>query len=78
MVCGVIAYILALYAESVYQLVKDASAFGSAGIFVAVVFGLFTNLGGARSAVAALITGVAVWLWGAYVANLARGWCDCD
>jgi Na+/proline symporter len=67
---GVMAYLLALHAEGVYRLVEDASAFGGAGIFVVVVFGLFTRLGGARSAFAALIVGMVVWIFGTYVAKL--------
>ncbi|MCS6925296.1 MAG: sodium:solute symporter [Candidatus Binatia bacterium] len=68
-VCGGLAYLLALHAEGVYALVEDASAFGGAGIFIIVVFGLFTQLGGARSALAALVAGMAVWLYGTYIAG---------
>lgn len=67
-VFGVLAYLLALHAEGVYKLVEDASAFGGAGIFIIVVFGLFTRFGGARSALAALVVGMAVWLYGTYIA----------
>ncbi|MGH7504349.1 MAG: sodium:solute symporter family transporter, partial [Longimicrobiales bacterium] len=66
-VFGVLAYVMALYAEGVYALVEQASAFGSAGIFVIVVFGLFTRWGGAASAFAALAAGVTVWVVGSYV-----------
>jgi Na+/proline symporter len=69
-VFGVIAWALAMGAEGVYELVQQASAFGSAGIFVVVSFGLFTNWGGERSALAALVTGVVVWVVGAYVLDL--------
>ncbi len=64
---GVGAYLLALDADGVYDLVKDASSFGSAGIFVVFVLGLFTKIGGWRSAVASLTVGVLVWLAGHYV-----------
>jgi Na+/proline symporter len=64
---GVIAYVIALYAGGIYELVATASAFGSAGIFVVGMFGLFTNFGGARSAYAALIAGMVVWVAGEYV-----------
>ncbi|HYE65369.1 MAG TPA: sodium:solute symporter family protein [Pyrinomonadaceae bacterium] len=70
-VFGLVAYWIALYAEGIYQLVKDASAFGSAGIFIVVVFGLFTRFGGARSALAALLFGMAVWVYGKYVSGFA-------
>jgi Na+/proline symporter len=66
---GIIAYLLALRAEGVLDLVEQASAFGSAGTLVAVTFGLFTRFGGPRAALATLIAGVASYLlglvWGA-------------
>ena len=69
-VFGLLAYGLALQEEGVFALVEDASAFGSAGIFVAIVFGLFTPLGGAASALASLAAGVGTWIVGAYVLDL--------
>lgn len=63
---GVLAYVLALRAGSVYHLVEEASAFGSAGIFVSVTFGLFTRIGGAASAIAALVLGIAVYAGGSH------------
>jgi Na+/proline symporter len=69
-VFGVLAYVMALYAEGVYALVEQASAFGSAGIFVIVAFGLFTRWGGPASAIAALGAGVTVWVVGSYVFDL--------
>ncbi|MBW3571209.1 MAG: sodium:solute symporter family protein [Gemmatimonadetes bacterium] len=68
---GVLAYGMALYAEGVYALVEEASAFGSAGIFVALAIGLFSRWGGAWSAAAALLAGVVAWVLGAYVLDLA-------
>ncbi len=58
---------IALYAGGIYELVATASAFGSAGIFVVGLFGLFSNVGGARSAYASLIAGVVVWAAGEYL-----------
>jgi len=69
-VFGVLAYLMALQAEGVYALVEQASAFGSSGIFVVVAFGLFTRLGGPRSAAAALATGVGGWVVGHYLLDL--------
>jgi Na+/proline symporter len=63
---GALAYGIALYAEGIYQLVETASAFGSSGIFVVGMFGLFSNVGRARSAYAALIAGMVVWAAGEY------------
>lgn len=61
---GVIAYVLALRAEGVFHLVEQASAFGSAGTLVAVVFGLFTRFGGARTAMATILAGMVSYLGG--------------
>jgi Na+/proline symporter len=63
---GVVAYVIALHAEGIYELVATASAFGSAGIFVVGLFGLFSRIGGAPSAYAALAVGVIVWAAGEY------------
>jgi SSS family solute:Na+ symporter len=69
-VFGVIAYLMAFRAERVYELVEQASAFGSSGIVVVVLFGLFTRVGDHRSASAALLAGVLAWVVGAYVVDL--------
>jgi Na+/proline symporter len=63
-VAGALAWLLARHAESIYALVEQSSAFGGAGIFVVVMFGLFTRFGGAPAALAAMLTGIAVWLTG--------------
>jgi Na+/proline symporter len=65
-VFGLFAYVIALYAEGIYELVATASAFGSAGIFVVGLFGLFSRVGGAASAYAALVAGIVVWAAGEY------------
>lgn len=65
-VFGIAAYALALGAEGIYELVATASAFGSAGIFVVGLFGLFSRFGGATSAHAALAAGMLVWAAGEY------------
>lgn len=67
---GVIAYLLALRSTHISDLVELASAFASAGIFVALVFGLFTRLGGEISAFAAMATGALVWFVGAHVIEI--------
>jgi SSS family solute:Na+ symporter len=66
MLFGVIAYGLALRAEGVFALVEQASALGSAGALVTVCFGLFTSLGGPRTAAATLISGLVVYLVASY------------
>jgi Na+/proline symporter len=65
-VFGAAAYAIALGAEGIYELVATASAFGSAGIFVVGLFGLFSRVGGATSAHASLATGAIVWAAGEY------------
>lgn len=66
-IMGILAYVFAIHAEGVYELVKDASALGSAGIFVVVMIGVFSKWGGERSAMAALISGLVTWLMATYV-----------
>ena len=65
---GVIAYTLALHAEGVFALVEQASAFGSAGALVTITFGLFTSVGGPKTAIATLVAGLL-----AYLSALASG-----
>ncbi len=55
---GVIAYVLALNADSVYGLVVEASAFGSTGIFTCCVMGLTQNRGGPVTAGASMLVGI--------------------
>ncbi len=58
---------------------ETASAFASAGIFVVLVMGLFTTIGGTASAIAAIVAGAGIWLAGhnlweidtPYIAGLA-------
>jgi Na+/proline symporter len=69
MAFGVVAYVLALHAEGVFALVEQASAFGSAGALVTITFGLFTSLGGPKTAMATLLAGLLVYL-GALAAGL--------
>jgi Na+/proline symporter len=62
LVFGAIAYVQAVRAEGVFELVEQASAFGSAGTLVTVCFGLFTPFGGPRTAACTLLTGVVTYL----------------
>jgi len=64
---GIVATVVALLGDSVSALVHEASALGSAGILVAVVFGLFTRFGGAASALVALVGGAATYVTGVAV-----------
>ena len=59
---GLIAWALALSADGVYELVEQASAFGSSGMFVIVCAGLWTTrFGGPAAAASALVVGAGVW-----------------
>jgi len=58
---GALAWLLALGADSVFDLIEESSGFGSAGIFVCVSIGLFSRFGNGRAAVAALLAGAATW-----------------
>jgi Na+/proline symporter len=62
LVFGTIAYFQAVRAEGVFELVESASAFGSAGILVTAVFGLFTPVGGRLAAMSTLLFGLFVYL----------------
>ncbi len=64
---GIVAYVLALQAASIYELVVQASALAGAGIFVVVMFGLFTRFGGPRAALTALLVGLGTWVGGEYL-----------
>ena len=59
---GLLAYTLALRADGVFALVEQASAFGSAGVLVTIVFGLFTRFGGARTALSTLLAGMLTYV----------------
>ncbi|MBK9387080.1 MAG: sodium:solute symporter family protein [Planctomycetes bacterium] len=59
---GLVAWVLALRAEHIQELVEEASGFGSSGMLVAVLFGLFTRIGGKWAAYGALIAGLGVWV----------------
>ena len=61
---GVAAFFTAASGESIQGLVEIASSFGSAGIVVALMFGLHSRLGDERAAVAALLAGVAMSFFG--------------
>ena len=59
---GLAAWYLALASDSVLGLVEEASGFGSSGILVLLVFALWSTFGGALAALAALSSGVLVWI----------------
>lgn len=58
LVAAIICYVLALHAEGIYALAEAASSFGTAGILVITLMGLFTGWRHPAAATAALITGL--------------------
>jgi Na+/proline symporter len=68
---GLAAYALAMSRDGVYALVEESSAFGGAGLFVAMVFGLRSRFGGAAAGTAAVATGIVAQLAGRYALGLA-------
>ena len=63
---GAVALALALSGWNVKELVEQASGFGSAGVFVLAVFGVYSRIGGPRAAVGALLGGLGSWVLGGY------------
>src|SRR5690606_2722712 len=66
---GVTAWFLALRSEGVFELVEQASGFGSAGMLVVLVAGLVTVCGGRHAEMAALVIGMVMWIALRYVAD---------
>jgi Na+/proline symporter len=62
--CGLVAFGLAHQSESIYALVETASAIGSAGILVCVLFSFVPQLGGKISAGATLLVGTLAYVVG--------------
>jgi Na+/proline symporter len=58
---SVVAFLISLSSEGIKELVETASAFGSAGVFVATLFALFTRIGGPLSAYCSVGGGMVVW-----------------
>lgn len=55
---GLFAYILALHSTGIYELLEIASSFGTAGILVITLVGLWSSMGNSHAALAALIVGI--------------------
>ena len=69
---SIVAFVISLSSEGIKELVETASAFGSAGVFVATLFALFTRFGGPLSAYASVAAGMLVWAGGKYVLGSRR------
>jgi Na+/proline symporter len=68
---SVVAFVLALSVTRIKDLVEIASAFGSAGVFVTVLFALFTRIGGPQAAFAAMMTGMLTWAIGRFALDIS-------
>ena len=60
---------LSLSGLSIHELIEYSSAFGSAGLLTCFLFGLFSRLGGERSALATMGLSVCYWLTMSFVVN---------
>jgi Na+/proline symporter len=67
---GVACYFIAVGGDSIFGLVELASSFGSGGLLVCVLAGLYSRAGGAVTAWATLLAGVVFTLAGSYVVEL--------
>lgn len=63
---SIVAYLISVSSQRIHDLVETASAFGSAGVFVATLFALFTRFGGPASAYVSVAGGMLVWAVGKY------------
>lgn len=70
MVLSIVAYLLSVTSNRIHDLVETASAFGSAGVFVASLFALFSRFGGPAAAYASVAAGMLVWAAGKYALGL--------
>lgn len=57
-ISGIAGFVLAFYAEGIYALVEMASSFGTAGVLVITLLGLYTKWGNSLAAGMALISGL--------------------
>ncbi len=67
---GVLACVIALSAKGIYELVLVASSFGTAGVLVVTLLGLFSRLGNAGAAVSALGAGLILMPFFTYIIKL--------
>lgn len=67
---GVSAYVIAVYGRGIYELVLTASSFGTAGIMVITMLGLYSRIGKTVAAASALVTGLVLTPLATYVLRL--------
>ena len=64
---GLVAYVMAVYGKGIYELLETASSFGTAGVLVITLVGLYTGFGKGLSATLALVAGLVLTPLGNYV-----------
>jgi Na+/proline symporter len=64
---GLVAWLLAAWGDTVHDLVEEASGFGSAGVLVLGIAGLYSRRGGPLAACSSLLAGLAAWIAGRHV-----------
>ena len=64
---GLVAFVIAVQSESIHALVESASGFGSSGLLIITIFGLFSGFGRHRAALAALLAGLIVITTAQYI-----------
>ncbi len=72
LIYGIIAYVIALYADGVYQLVEEASSFGSAGLVVVIFFALYAKTWSPLAAMLSLLGGVITYIVCAHLFELTH------
>jgi Na+/proline symporter len=70
LIAGTACYVMAVRSTSIYDLLESASSFGTAGILVITLFGLWLPRGGTVAALATLVTGVVFTPVAEYVLKL--------
>lgn len=69
-VAALLAYLLAVRANSIYELIEMSSSFGTPGVLVVTLMGLWFKSGGAKVAMATLVVGIVASPFGEYVLKL--------
>jgi Na+/proline symporter len=70
LILSIVAFLISFSSEGIKDLVETASAFGSAGVFVATLFALFTRFGGPLAAHTSIACGMIVWALSKYALGL--------
>lgn len=59
---GFVSMVMALNSEGIMELVEEASSFGSSGLTVMTIIGLYSSLGSSLAAIGALLVGIVISL----------------